>query len=301
MITYKRLYKPENLKENQIILDIETTGLDSSKDQLVLLGIIAYENDKCYIMQYFAEDDDEEKRVLQIYLEKIIDKEIVNFNGDKFDIPFLNNRLIANDLFPVFPESYDLLKVISSRRKFFVFESMRLIDLEKKIGIFRDDPSRYKVISKLTEDIIKRDKPKPIMIHNENDLIATEKLSNIEDYFNDELSIGIDNNKITINSVWINNDIGSFILSSQDILEDSYFTGPNYELRTNKNIIEINLQVLYGMFDDKTKGFVSLNTFNLDNLTSVRVDPNLFVIKENHIYKYKNILNLCKKIIENHL
>ena len=301
MITYKRLYKPENLKENQIILDIETTGLDSSKDQLVLLGIIAYENDKCYIMQYFAEDDDEEKRVLQIYLEKIIDKEIVNFNGDKFDIPFLNNRLIANDLFPVFPESYDLLKVISSRRKFFVFKSMRLIDLEKKIGIFRDDPSRYKVISKLTEDIIKRDKPKPIMIHNENDLIATEKLSNIEDYFNDELSIGIDNNKITINSVWINNDIGSFILSSQDILEDSYFTGPNYELRTNKNIIEINLQVLYGMFDDKTKGFVSLNTFNLDNLTSVRVDPNLFVIKENHIYKYKNILNLCKKIIENHL
>lgn len=301
MITYKRLYNPENLKENQIILDIETTGLDSSKDQLVLLGIIAYENDKCYIMQYFAEDDDEEKRVLQIYLEKIIDKEIVNFNGDKFDIPFLNNRLIANDLFPVFPESYDLLKVISSRRKFFVFESMRLIDLEKKIGIFRDDPSRYKVISKLTEDIIKRDKPKPIMIHNENDLIATEKLSNIEDYFNDELSIGIDNNKITINSVWINNDIGSFILSSQDILEDSYFTGPNYELRTNKNIIEINLQVLYGMFDDKTKGFVSLNTFNLDNLTSVRVDPNLFVIKENHIYNYKNILNLCKKIIENHL
>lgn len=301
MITYKRLYKPENLKENQIILDIETTGLDSSKDQLVLLGIIAYENDKCYIMQYFAEDDDEEKRVLQIYLEKIIDKEIVNFNGDKFDIPFLNNRLIANDLFPVFPESYDLLKVISSRRKFFVFESMRLIDLEKKIGIFRDDPSRYKVISKLTEDIIKRDKPKPIMIHNENDLIATEKLSNIEDYFNDELSIGIDNNKITINSVWINNDIGSFILSSKDILEDSYFTGPNYELRTNKNIIEINLQVLYGMFDDKTKGFVSLNTFNLDNFTSVRVDPNLFVIKENNIYNYKNILNLCKKIIENHL
>lgn len=301
MITYKRLYKPENLKENQIILDIETTGLDSSKDQLVLLGIIAYENDKFYIMQYFAEDDDEEKRVLQIYLKKIIDKEIVNFNGDKFDIPFLNNRLIANDLFPVFPESYDLLKAISSRRKFFVFKSMRLIDLEKKIGIFRDDPSRYKVISKLTEDIIKRDKPKPIMIHNENDLIATEKLSNIEDYFNDELSIGIDNNKITINSVWINNDIGSFILSSQDILEDSYFIGPNYELRTNKNIIEINLQVLYGMFDDKTKGFVSLNTFNLDNLTSVRVDPNLFVIKENHIYNYKNILNLCKKIIENHL
>lgn len=301
MITYKKLYQADNLKENEIILDIETTGLDSSSDQLVLLGIIAYENEKCYIKQYFAEDNQEEKRLLEIYLNLVVDKTIINFNGDIFDIPFLNNRLIANELFPVFPDSYDILKEISSKRKFFVFESMKLIDLEKKIGIFRDDPSRYKVISKLTDDIIKRDKPKPIMVHNENDLIATEKLSNISDYFNEELSINLSNNKITLNSSWINNDIGKFILTSEKPFANSYFNGPNYELRIEEDKIDINLQVLYGMFDENTKGFVALNTFNLSNKTNLNVDPKLFVIKENYTYNYKNILNLSKKIIETHL
>lgn len=301
MITYKKLYQADNLKENEIILDIETTGLDSSSDQLVLLGIIAYENEKCYIKQYFAEDNQEEKRLLEIYLNLVMDKTIINFNGDIFDIPFLNNRLVANELFPVFPDSYDILKEISSKRKFFVFESMKLIDLEKKIGIFRDDPSRYKVISKLTDDIIKRDKPKPIMIHNENDLIATEKLANISDYFNEELSINLSNNKITLNSSWINNDIAKFVLTSESSIANSYFNGPNYELRIEEDKIDINLQVLYGMFDENTKGFVALNTFNLSNKTNLNVDPKLFVIKENYTYNYKNILNLSKKIIETHL
>ena len=61
MITYKKRYYPENLNNDEIILDIETTGLDSRRDQLVLLGFIKYENNKCYIIQYFAEDNSEEK------------------------------------------------------------------------------------------------------------------------------------------------------------------------------------------------------------------------------------------------
>ncbi len=82
---------------------------------------------------------------------------------------------------------------------------------------------------------------------------------------------------------------------------NSYFNGPNYELRIEDDKIDINLQVLYGMFDEKTRGFVSLNTFNLENISHVDVDSKLFVIKENYTYNYKNILNLSKKIIETHL
>ncbi|WP_394018197.1 ribonuclease H-like domain-containing protein [Anaerococcus cruorum] len=155
MITYKKRYYPENLNKNEIILDIETTGLDSQHDQLVLLGFITYENHKCYIIQYFAEDNSEEQRLLEIYLKMIEDKKVITYNGDKFDIPFLNMRLDYHKLFPVFPETLDIYKLISRHRKYFVFESMKLMDIEKSIGIFRNDPSRYKVISKLTEDIKK--------------------------------------------------------------------------------------------------------------------------------------------------
>lgn len=301
MITYKKKYFSENLNRDEIILDIETTGLDPVRDNLVLLGFIVFEGDKSYIIQYFAEDNFEEERLLKIYLKMTADKTIITYNGDKFDIPFLNIRLDKYDLEPIFPATKDIYKTISSHRKYFTFESMRLMDIEKHIGIFRNDPSRYKVISKLTEDIKKRDKPRPIMIHNENDLIATEKLANINDYFTRELSTNLDGYIINLKSVCINNDICQIILESTRTLTESYFSSINYELRTSSNTIEINIQILYGRFDEKNTGFVTLNTFNLENESLMTVDPNLLIIRENYLYNYKNILNLSKKIIENHL
>ncbi len=301
MITYKKKYFPENLNKDEIILDIETTGLDPLRDNLVLLGFIVFEGEKSYIIQYFAEDNFEEERLLKIYLKMTTDKTIITYNGDKFDIPFLNIRLDKYGLEPIFPATKDIYKTISSHRKYFTFESMRLMDMEKHIGIFRNDPSRYKVISKLTEDIKKRDKPRPIMIHNENDLIATEKLANINDYFIRELSINLDEYIINLKSVWINNDICQINLESTKTLTESYFSSNNYELRTSSNTIEINIQILYGRFDEKNTGFVTLNTFNLENESLMTVDPNLLIIRENYLYNYKNILNLSKKIIENHL
>lgn len=301
MITYKKRYYPENLNNDEIILDIETTGLDSRRDQLVLLGFIKYENAKCYIIQYFAEYNSEEKRLLEIYLKKVEAKKVITYNGDKFDIPFLNMRLDYHKLLPVFPETLDIYKLISRHRKYFVFESMKLMDIEKSIGIFRNDPSRYKVISKLTEDIQKRDRPKPIMIHNENDIIATEKLANIGDYFKRELSKKIKNTTITIKSIWINNDICQIKLESLEKLAESYFQANNYELKTLENEVEINIQVLYGRFDGENSGHVALNIFELENQSQMSVDPNLLIIRENYLYNYKNILNLSKKIIENHL
>lgn len=301
MITYKKRYFPENLNKDEIILDIETTGLDPLRDNLVLLGFIVFEGEKSYIIQYFAEDNFEEERLLKIYLKMTADKTIITYNGDKFDIPFLNIRLDKNGLEPIFPVTKDIYKTISSHRKYFTFESMRLMDIEKHIGIFRNDPSRYKVISKLTEDIKKRDNPRPIMIHNENDLIATEKLANINDYFTRELSTNLDGYIINLKSVWINNDICQINLESSKTLTESYFSSNNYELRTSSNTIEINIQILYGRFDEKNTGFVTLNTFNLENESLMTVDPNLLIIRENYLYNYKNILNLSKKIIENHL
>ncbi|WP_394023326.1 ribonuclease H-like domain-containing protein [Anaerococcus martiniensis] len=301
MITYKKKYFSENLNKDQIILDIETTGLDPLRDNLVLLGFIVFEGEKSYIIQYFAEDNFEEERLLKIYLKMTTDKTIITYNGDKFDIPFLNIRLDKYGLEPIFPATKDIYKTISSHRKYFTFESMRLMDMEKHIGIFRNDPSRYKVISKLTEDIKKRDKPRPIMIHNENDLIATEKLANINDYFTRELSTNLDGYIINLKSVWINNDICQIILESTKTLTESYFSSNNYELRTSSNTIEINIQILYGRFDEKHTGFVTLNTFNFENESLMTVDPNLLIIRENYLYNYKNILNLSKKIIENHL
>lgn len=301
MITFKKRYYFKNLKDNEIVLDIETTGLDSSVDKLVLLGIILVENNKSYLIQYFAENDLEEKRLLEIYEKIISNKTIITYNGDTFDIPFLNNRLIKNKMFPVFPKSTDLLKIIKPYRYFFDFDSLRLMDIEKIIGFERNDPSRYKSISKLTEEIKTRSNPYPIMKHNENDLVATELLINVGDYFDAKLTVNTQIGEITLKSVFINNDIANIVSNSCIDLGEAYFSGANHELKVKDKSITINLQVLYGKLDKRTRGFVCLNNFDIINHTSLDIDEHFLIIKENRIYNYNNVLLLCKKIIENHL
>ena len=301
MITVKKKHLCKNLKENQIVLDIETTGLDSSVDKLVLLGLVEINKGKAYTIQYFAEDDSEEDRLLDIYIKKIKNHELITYNGEIFDIPFLNSRLIKHNRLPILPINFDLLKLIRPYRFYFDFESLKLSDIEKILGFYRDDPSRYKTISKLSEEIKTRKNPYPILKHNENDLIATELLMHLPIYFDEIMSIETKLGKLTLRSTSINNDIANITFSINDYHKEAYFASYTYDLHVDNYKIKINLQVLYGKLDKQTKGFVCLNNFMIKNESSVKVDEHFLIIKEDNIYNYINILALGKKIIENHL
>ena len=115
---------------------------------------------------------------------------------------------------------------------------MKLTNIEKIVGIERNDPSRYKVISKLSDDIKNRNNPRPILIHNKNDLIATEAIANIEEIINDELSFEINNYKIHLDSAYIDKDIAYINFISNKILKKSYFRGENYSLNINDYCIK---------------------------------------------------------------
>lgn len=301
MISIKKRIHADNLNENDLVLDIETTGLDFNRDKLVLLGLVKKENNKTYIHQYFAENDKEEIRLLNIYTRELVSKNLITFNGDVFDIRFLNSRLIDYKLFPVFPEnSLDIYKIIKWNSKFFAYESMKLVDIEKLIGIERDDPSRYKVISKLTEELTIRENPYPILKHNENDLIATAALSKIEDIYKEKLSIDTKLGQIHLYNANINKDIGNFEFMADNSLEDLYVAENNYQLIIKDKTIRLNIHVLYGSFDKLTTGFVTINNFSIKNISNIDINNNLLIVREENLYNYKNLLNLCKKMIENH-
>lgn len=303
MLCVRYPFYGKNLKKDECILDIETTGLDPKRDKLVVLGLIYfnYEKNKFYIDQYFSKNDEEENRLLQIYKEKIKDKKLITYNGEIFDLPFLNIRLIENKLDPVFPENIDLYKFIKSKSKLIKFESMKLSEIEKIVGIERNDPSRYKVISKLDEKFKNRNNPWPILIHNKNDLIATEAISNLDDLINDKLSFEISDYKIHLDSAYIDKDIGYFEFFSDKNLKSSLFQGENYSFLIKDKLIKLKIMVLYGKLSKNSSGFVTVNNFNFENKGKYKINKNLISIMEDGIYSCENILNIMKFLIEKNL
>ncbi|WP_049691034.1 ribonuclease H-like domain-containing protein [Anaerococcus jeddahensis] len=303
MLCVRYPFYGKNLKKDECILDIETTGLDPKRDKLVVLGLIYfdYKKNKFYIDQYFSKNDEEEIKLLQIYKEKINDKKLITYNGEIFDLPFLNIRLIENKLEPVWPENVDIYKFIKSKRKLIEFESMKLSDIEKIVGIERNDPSRYKVISKLNDKIEIRNNPWPILIHNKNDLIATEAISNLDEIINDKLSFKIKNYKIHLDSAYIDKDIGYFEFLSDKSLESSLFQGENYSFLIRETLIKLKIMVLYGKLSKNSSGFVTVNNFKLKNKGKYDINKNLISIMEDGIYSCENILNIMKFLIEKNL
>ena len=301
MLCVRYPFKEKNLKKDECILDIETTGLDSNRDSLVVLGLIYFNMDKFYIDQYFAKNDNEEVKLLKIYKEKVKDKKLITYNGDIFDLPFLNIRLIKNNLEPVFPDNKDIYKIIKSKRKLIEFESMKLSNIEKRFGIKRNDPSRYKVISKLNSEIENRNNPWPILIHNKNDLIATEIISNIEELINDKLSFKINNYKVYLDKAYINKDIANFEFKSNIDFDESFFQGYNYNFKIKNKTILLKLIVLYGKLSKNSSGFVCVNSFNIINKGSYRINNNLISVMEDGIFSTENILNIMKSLIEKNL
>ena len=303
MLCVRYPFYRKNLKKDECILDIETTGLDPKRDKLVVLGLIYfdYKKNKFYIEQYFSKNDYEEIRLLQIYKEKIRDKKLITYNGEIFDLPFLNVRLIENKLEPVWPENVDLYKFIKSKRKLIEFKSLKLSEIEKIVGIERNDPSRYKVISKLNEEIKNRNNPWPILIHNKNDLIATEAISNAEDLINDKLSFALSDCKIYLNNAFIDKDIGNFEFISDKKLDNALFQGDNFSFFVEDNVIKLKIMVLYGKLSKNASGFVTVNNFKLKNKGKYKINRNLISIMEDGIYSCENILNIMKFLIEKNL
>ncbi|WP_236785418.1 ribonuclease H-like domain-containing protein [Anaerococcus ihuae] len=303
MLCVRYPFYRKNLKKDECILDIETTGLDPKRDKLVVLGLIYfdYKKNKFYIEQYFSKNDYEEIRLLQIYKEKIRDKKLITYNGEIFDLPFLNVRLIENKLEPVWPENVDLYKFIKSKRKLIEFKSLKLSEIEKIVGIQRNDPPRYKVISKLSKKDENRNNPRPILIHNKNDLIATEAISNAEDLINDKLSFALNDCKIYLNNAFIDKDIGNFEFISDKKLDNALFQGDNYYFFVEDNVIKLKIMVLYGKLSKNASGFVTVNNFKLKNKGKYEINKNLISIMEDGIYSCENILNIMKFLIEKNL
>lgn len=93
---------------NSMVLDIETTGLNSLTDKIIC--IVTY---KGGVYTTYFEDD--EKHMLEDFWFEYDGETVVGYNSDSFDIPFLYKRSIINNVkIKKIPKFIDLRKIVNS-------------------------------------------------------------------------------------------------------------------------------------------------------------------------------------------
>ncbi|MEI6513142.1 MAG: ribonuclease H-like domain-containing protein [bacterium] len=94
----QQVYVPHATAERTLFLDIETTGLSPSRP-LFLIGTMCYENGELIARQYFARTYAEEVGVLAAISDQMKDVHLlVTFNGNSFDVPYMQTRANGNGI-----------------------------------------------------------------------------------------------------------------------------------------------------------------------------------------------------------
>lgn len=169
------------------IFDIETTGLNSNFSQVVLVGILYVKNDQIMIEQFFCNYRSEEKELLTSLKQKLEAFDLlINYNGNTFDIPFLNQRFLKHkiDYSIGSYKSFDLLKLIRKVKKELNLKNYKLKSVEEYLGIQRNDM----ISGKDSVDLYNRfeksqdtQQKEIILLHNYDDLYYLGKSLSILD------------------------------------------------------------------------------------------------------------------------
>lgn len=163
-----------------IILDIETLGFRSVP--IILIGLAYIRDNNVIVDQYLPRNTKEEPAILKAFVDRLIENDtIITFNGNRFDIPFIADRLshhkIEGSLYD--KTHYDALPMSRSAWKA-KLPNCKLGTLEKHIlGIERDDDVPSRSVPDFYRTYIRHNNVGPlipIIDHNKQDLITLAKI-----------------------------------------------------------------------------------------------------------------------------
>lgn len=302
---------------NSCFIDIETTGLDRNRQLIYLIGLLFYDN-KCgywILNQYFSNEKNTEKTLLENFIKDIASFDnLISYNGDRFDIPFINHRLKLHNIKDLISldNSYDLYKIIRANKQYLKLENLKLKTVEKSLGYYREDIySGYDCIEFYYKYLKKRDPilKEKILKHNSDDLFYMLDVIEVLDVIHSKKTISIEVNKdiidFTIDNIKIEKDImyidGSF---NKELNNNIKSFSSHYNLSTDSfRRFNMGIYVKYGYISEEEKctyiDSLDYPDSNLLNFTEYNIPSNIFILKaEKEIY-LDNIKLLIKSILKN--
>ena len=162
--------------EKLLFFDIETTGFSAAGSSLYLIGAASVTGGTWHLTQWFADRADGEEEVLQAFFSRLSSFDtLVHFNGDTFDIPYLEKRSeILGVSCPLRQmASWDIYKKIRPLKKLLGLDSLKQKAIEQFLGISREDRYSGGQLIQVYEDYLTtRDEElcRLLLLHNEEDL-----------------------------------------------------------------------------------------------------------------------------------
>lgn len=130
-------------KHSILYLDIETTGFQAKSSYVYLIGCAFFFEEQWNSIQWFAETPDEESMILKAFLTFRQNYScLIHYNGNNFDLPFLQTRFELNGLDGSFDTflGIDIYRRIFPYRFFLKLSNCKQKSIEQFLQIDREDP-----------------------------------------------------------------------------------------------------------------------------------------------------------------
>ncbi|MCT4593980.1 MAG: ribonuclease H-like domain-containing protein [Anaeromicrobium sp.] len=297
---------------NFAFFDIETTGLSRKNSKIILIGILYICDGKIIVKQYFCNNRSEEKEMLLQFMKDIRDFHLlISYNGNAFDIPFINERLkynkISDSINPY--KSMDFLCLVRRNKDLLNLHNYKLKSVEELMGIHRNDTISGKdsvALYNIYEETKDEKLLKVILLHNYDDLYFFSKTLKILDLIPEEnLFLDFpyvinheDYYKIYISKHIIKNSAlhieGSILWNEEN---DYFFYDTlldfKYEKYSNKFSLKILLEKGLSPNGEKCLYLPLDRISNMDGNLVFKLDKN--IQPNSLLYFYKNLLSTILK------
>ena len=222
--------------DNNLFFDIETTGFSRTACFCYLIGAAYRDNDSntITIIQWLAESDTDEPALLSEFAKLTASFSLLtHFNGDSFDIPFLQKRAAIHNIELHLDNlrSIDLYKHAKGLKSLLRLESYNQKSVEHFLEIHREDKYSGGELIKVYKDYVKNvhtpiehnEAERLLLLHNFDDICGLLKVSSILSYNN------------IINKRFTYKDLTYTICQSQDMLHSADSNWHNAAIVTSNN------------------------------------------------------------------